>query len=62
MGAGIMICNMLFKANFPVALQSPINCGAFAMVLGLIVVPVVSLITKSPDKKKVDQIFSCIKD
>lgn len=61
-GAGIMICNMLFKPHFPVSLQSPINCGAFAMVAGLIIVPVVSLITKSPDRKKVEEIFSCIKN
>ena len=28
---------------------SPINCGAFAMVLSLIIVPIVSLFTKSVD-------------
>ncbi|MBP9989689.1 MAG: sodium:solute symporter [Ruminococcus sp.] len=58
-GSGIMIANMLFGKVFPEFLQSPINCGAFAMVGGLIIVPLVSLITKSPDKNTVDKIFLC---
>jgi SSS family solute:Na+ symporter len=33
--------------------------GVFAMVGGLILVPVVSLITKKPDKADVDSMFSC---
>ena len=60
-GAGIMIANLLFRSSFPVLLQSPINCGAFAMVLGLILVPVVSLITKKPDKSITDKAFDDIK-
>ena len=40
-------------------LQSPINAGAFCMIAGLILVPVISLITKAPAKASVDQIFSC---
>ena len=38
---------------------SPINAGVLAMVGGLIIVPVVSLITPRPDAKKVDEVFSC---
>jgi len=34
-------------------------CGAFAMVGGLILVPLVSLITKKPDKELVADVFSC---
>lgn len=41
-------------------IHSPINAGAFAMIFGLIIVPVVSLFTKKPDADKVDEIFSCI--
>ena len=52
-----MIANMLFRASFPTLLQSPINCGAFAMIAGLIIVPVVSLITPKPDKEKVAEMF-----
>ncbi len=59
LGTGIMTLNMIARSAFPAMLQSPINCGAFVMVLGLIVVPVVSLFTKKPDKDKVEKMFSC---
>lgn len=55
----IMIGNMLFKSYLPTVLQSPINCGAFAMLLGLIIVPVVSAFTKKPNEKTVNDAFSC---
>ena len=58
-GAGIMILNMLMRSSFPVLLQSPINCGAFAMLAGLVIVPIVSLVTKKPDKTEVDKMFAC---
>ena len=58
-GCGIMILNMLFKSYFPAVLQSPINCGAFAMIAGLIIVPVVSLLTKAPEKETVNEMFKC---
>ena len=58
-GAGIMILNLVLKSSFPVLLQSPINCGAFAMLAGLVIVPVVSLITKKPDQALVDEAFAC---
>lgn len=38
---------------------SPINAGAFAMVLGLIIVPIVSAFTKVSDKEHVKEVFSC---
>ena len=60
-GPVIMIVNMLFKNSFPEAislLKSPINCGAFAMLIGFVIVPVVSLLTKKPDAKFVDDVFS----
>ncbi|MCM1272397.1 MAG: sodium:solute symporter [Clostridium sp.] len=57
-GSGIMIANMLVRTSFPVNLQSPINCGAFAMLAGLVIVPVVSLITPKPDKEKVEKMFA----
>ena len=55
----VMLANMFFKAQFPVLLQSPINAGAFCMIAGLIIVPVVSLITPKPRKELVDDAFSC---
>ncbi|MCR4945388.1 MAG: sodium:solute symporter [Lachnospiraceae bacterium] len=58
-GSVVMILNMLIRPSFPTLLQSPINCGAFVMIAGLVIVPVVSLISPKPDAKKVEQIFSC---
>lgn len=53
-GVGITVSNMFLKY-----IASPINAGAFAMVAGLVVVPVVSLLTPKMDKKYVSDIFSC---
>ncbi len=47
------------KAYIPALLRSPINAGAFCMIAGLIIVPLISLITKAPEKEKVEKIFSC---
>ena len=47
------------KEYLPALLRSPINAGAFSMVMGLIIVPVVSLVTKPPKKEKVEEIFAC---
>jgi len=55
----VMLLNMFFRSKFPVFLQSPINAGAFCMIAGLIIVPVVSLFTKKPDKKLVEDAFAC---
>ena len=54
-----MLANIFFKASFPVLLQSPINAGAFCMIAGLIIVPIVSLFTAPPEKKLVDDAFAC---
>ncbi len=61
-GSGIMILNMLFRSYFPQFLQSPINCGAFSMIAGLVIVPVVSLFTKKPDKNEVEKMFACYEE
>lgn len=58
-GAGLMIANMLFRASFPAILQSPVNCGAVAMLGGIVLVPIVSLVTKKPDADAVDEMFAC---
>ena len=50
------------KAYFPALLVSPINCGAFCMIAGLVIVPVVSLITAKPDAKLVEDAFSCYEE
>ena len=58
-GSVLMIANMLFRSSFPVVMQSPINCGAVAMLSGMILVPVVSLFTKKPDNTLVENTFAC---
>ena len=57
-----MLANIFWKAAFPVILQSPINAGAFCMIAGLVLVPVVSLFTAKPDQKLVDDAFSCYEE
>ena len=54
-GVGITVSNMIYPY-----IGSPINAGAIAMVAGLIVVPLVSLITPKMPKDKVDEIFKCL--
>ena len=54
-----MLLNMFAKSIFPEILKSPINAGAFCMLAGLVIVPVVSLITQKPDSEKVNEIFTC---
>ena len=53
-GTGLTVSNMFIGY-----IESSINAGAAAMVAGLIVVPVVSILTPGPEKKRVDEIFEC---
>ena len=53
-----MIANIFVRSSFPKLLQSPINAGAFCMIAGLIIVPLVSLFTKKPDQGLVDSAFA----
>ena len=55
----VMLANMFARESFPKLLQSPINAGAFCMIAGLILVPLVSLITPKPDRQLVDDAFAC---
>jgi len=57
-----MLANMLVRSSFPVLLQSPINAGAFCMIAGLLIVPVVSLFTKKPDEALVENAFACYEE
>ena len=58
-GTLFMTANILFRSHFPSLLQSPINAGAFSMIAGLIIVPLVSAFTKAPDKEFVETSFEC---
>ena len=52
-GVTITVTNMIFHY-----IASPINAGALTMLIGLVIVPVVSLLSPKPDREKVDKIFS----
>jgi len=56
-GVGLTVANMFFKF-----IASPINAGAAAMVAGLIVVPVVSLLTPKMKKEKLEELFTCYEE
>ena len=58
-GSILMLLNIFFRSSFPAIMQSPINCGAIAMLAGLVIVPVVSLFTPKPDEKLVNDAFAC---
>lgn len=53
-GIGLTVSNMLIGY-----IDSPINAGALAMVAGMIIVPVVSLLTPKPSGEHIDRIFAC---
>lgn len=55
----VMIANIFVRSSFPALLQSPINAGAFCMLAGLILVPIVSAVTPAPSAKLVNDAFSC---
>lgn len=53
-GVGITVSNMFF--NY---IDSPINAGAIAMLAGLVIVPIVSILLPKKNSKEVEDIFSC---
>lgn len=58
-GSGLMIVDMLARESLPKILQSPINCGAIAMLAGFAIVPLVSAFTRAPDRRFTDRLFEC---
>lgn len=56
-GVGITLSNLLFGY-----ISSPINAGAIAMLAGLLVVPIVSLLSKAPDEACLKHIFACYEE
>lgn len=57
--SSVMVTNIFFGKHFPKLLQSPINCGAFVMIAGLIMIPVISWFTKPKDRDYVEEVYSC---
>lgn len=64
-GVGVMALYLIYQFAFskfftlPAILASPLNLGALVMLSDLLFVPLISLFTAKPDKKRVDEIFSC---
>ncbi len=62
-GVGIMcacmFCSFTGRTFITPFLSSPIQAGVLAMLAGLVIVPIVSLMTKAPDKELVADMFSC---
>ena len=56
---GCMYCTFTGKTFISPYFTSPINAGMLAMLLGLVVVPVVSLCSRQNRKAEVDEMFSC---
>lgn len=62
-GAGFMTLNLINTLGvlklhiFDGQLASPINSGAFTMLAGIILVPLVSAFTKKPARDKMDKLF-----
>lgn len=53
-GVGITVSNLFFKY-----IDSPINAGAIAMIAGLILVPLVTILFPAKESKEVEEVFSC---
>ena len=58
-GSGLMVWDMVARSTLPKILQSPINCGSIAMLAGFVIVPLVSVFTKAPDRRFTDKLFAC---
>ena len=54
-GVGITVSNMFL--NY---LGSPINAGAVAMIAGMIIVPIVSVLSPKMKKETIEDIFVCL--
>ena len=54
-----MYCSFTGKTFISPYFTSPINAGVLAMLLGLVIVPVVSLFTKMNRKEEVEKMFDC---
>lgn len=73
LGVGLTVGHMLLfglglfpeltakASSFRLNLASPINAGAIAMILSIIIVPVISLITTNSDKAHTEKVFKCYK-
>lgn len=58
----VFIVNFMKSAIIPKWISSPINAGAICMIVGLIIVPIISLMTKKPENDVIKLSFNNIKN
>lgn len=58
-GVGLTTVNMILGFFGKAWIASPIIAGVVAMALSLIIVPAVSLLSKKPDNKLMEEVFAC---
>ena len=58
-GVGITVLNLFPATKF---IQSPINAGAAAMIAGLVVVPIISIVTKPMEDGEIKFVFDCYEE
>ncbi|MBR2274951.1 MAG: sodium:solute symporter, partial [Lachnospiraceae bacterium] len=58
-GVLITVLNLFPATKF---IQSPINAGAAAMIAGLVIVPIVSLVSPKMQESEVEAVFDCFKE
>ena len=56
---GCMYCSFTGRTFISPFFTSPINAGVLAMVAGLVIVPIVSIITRVENKNAVEDMFEC---
>ena len=61
-GVGLTTGNMVLGFFGKALIASPINCGAIAMIISLIIVPLVSIFTRPPAAEKMEDVFSCYEE
>lgn len=54
-----MYCTFTVKTFLSPYFSSPINAGVLAMLLGLVIVPIVSVVTPQRHKEETDRMFEC---
>ena len=62
LGVGITVGNMVSGLIGNPIIESPIVAGALAMVVSLIIVPLVSLVSKKPSKELTESVFECYQE
>lgn len=61
-GVGLTTGNMIAGMLGHPLIASPINAGALAMLISLVIVPLISLVTPKPDSEHTEKVFECYQE